>query len=147
MCYSITGDCSASSDHLEVILQNWGHLHSRQTGLTPKHRETHGCIVSTADTDGLVLKQRAISIHNADYTFIVFDQLHIKILHLWCTTLENKIILWKKWPSRVRVKPVSEGCCNAGYQPKPQNLEKFCLSIIYVSVMELLRIFSSQLNS
>ena len=34
--------------------------------LTPKHRETHGCVVSTVATDTLVLKHQAISIHNAD---------------------------------------------------------------------------------
>ena len=34
--------------------------------LTPKHRETHGCVVSTVATDALVLKHQAISIHNAD---------------------------------------------------------------------------------
>ena len=34
--------------------------------LTPKHRETHGCIVSTVATDALVLKHQAISIHNVD---------------------------------------------------------------------------------
>ena len=40
-----------------------------QTGkcLTLKHRETHGCVVSsTVATDALVLKHQAISIHNAD---------------------------------------------------------------------------------
>ena len=31
-----------------------------------KHREMHGCMVSTEDTDALVLKHQAISIHNAD---------------------------------------------------------------------------------
>ena len=31
--------------------------------LTLKHRETHGCVVSTVATDALV---QAISIHNAD---------------------------------------------------------------------------------
>ena len=31
-----------------------------------KHRETHGCVVSTVATDALVLKHQAISIHNAD---------------------------------------------------------------------------------
>ena len=31
-----------------------------------KHRETHGCVVSTMATDALVLKHQAISIHNAD---------------------------------------------------------------------------------
>ena len=34
--------------------------------LTPKHRETHGCVISTVATDALVLKHQAISIHNAD---------------------------------------------------------------------------------
>ena len=34
--------------------------------LTLKHRETHGCVVSTAATDALVLKHQVISIHNAD---------------------------------------------------------------------------------
>ena len=34
--------------------------------LTLKHRETHGCVVSTVATDVLVLKHQAISIHNAD---------------------------------------------------------------------------------
>ena len=39
---------------------------SRADELTLKHRETHGCIVSTVATDALVLKHQAISIHNAD---------------------------------------------------------------------------------
>ena len=34
--------------------------------LTLKHRETHGCVVSTVATDALVLKHQAISIHSAD---------------------------------------------------------------------------------
>ena len=34
--------------------------------LTLKHRETHGCVVSTVATDALVLKHQTISIHNAD---------------------------------------------------------------------------------
>ena len=38
----------------------------RHMMLTPKHRETHGCVVSTVATDALVLKHQAISIHNAD---------------------------------------------------------------------------------
>ena len=33
---------------------------------TLKHRETHGCVVSTVATDALVLKHQGISIHNAD---------------------------------------------------------------------------------
>ena len=55
------------------------------SSLTLKHRETHGCVVSTVATDALVLKHQAITIHNADETFIVLDQFH-------------------KWPSRLRVK-------------------------------------------
>ena len=35
-------------------------------GLTLKHRETHGCVVSTVATDALVLKHKVISILNAD---------------------------------------------------------------------------------
>ena len=38
----------------------------RFSTLTLKHRETHGCVVSTMATDALVLKHQAISIHNAD---------------------------------------------------------------------------------
>ena len=34
--------------------------------LTPKHRETHGCVVSTVATDALVRKHQAISDHDAD---------------------------------------------------------------------------------
>ena len=41
-------------------------LDPKSTLLTPKHRETHGCVVSTVATDALVLKHQAISIHNAD---------------------------------------------------------------------------------
>ena len=36
------------------------------SALTLKHREMHGCVVSTVATDALVLKHQAISIHNAD---------------------------------------------------------------------------------
>ena len=38
----------------------------QRDGLTLKHREMHGCVVSTVATDVLVLKHQAISIHNAD---------------------------------------------------------------------------------
>ena len=34
--------------------------------LTLKHRETYGCVVSTAATDALVLKHQVISTLNAD---------------------------------------------------------------------------------
>ena len=37
-----------------------------EISLTLKHREKHGCVVSTVATDALVLKHQAISIHNAD---------------------------------------------------------------------------------
>ena len=76
--------------------------------LTLKHWETHGCIVSTVATDALVLKPQAISIHNADQTFIVLDQLHIKLLHIRWTASENEITFWKKWPSRLRVNTLSQ---------------------------------------
>ena len=35
-------------------------------GLTLKHRETHGCVVSTVATDALLLKHQAISILSTD---------------------------------------------------------------------------------
>ena len=38
----------------------------KNDALTPKHRETHRCVVSTVIIDVLVLKHQAISIHNAD---------------------------------------------------------------------------------
>ena len=34
--------------------------------ITLKHRETHGCVVSTVATDALVLKHQAISILSTD---------------------------------------------------------------------------------
>ena len=37
-----------------------------QMHLTLKHRETHGCVVSTVATDALVLKHQAISILSTD---------------------------------------------------------------------------------
>ena len=40
--------------------------HNKVNPLTPKHRETHECVVSTVATDALVLKHQVISIHNAD---------------------------------------------------------------------------------
>ena len=61
--------------------------------LTPKHRETHGCVVSTVATDALVLKHQAISIHNADKTLIILEQFYIKLLHIRWTASENEF--WK----------------------------------------------------
>ena len=48
--------------------------------LTLKHREMHGCVVSTVATDALVLKHQAISILSPDLTFNLLDQFHKKIL-------------------------------------------------------------------
>ena len=45
---------------------NWQQFCLGLNVLTLKHRETHGCVVSTVATDALVLKHQAISIHNAD---------------------------------------------------------------------------------
>ena len=39
---------------------------TRIAKLTLKHRETHGCVVSTVATDALVLKHQAISILSTD---------------------------------------------------------------------------------
>ena len=36
-------------------------------------------VLTTVATDALVLKHQAISIHSADYIFIVLDQFHTKI--------------------------------------------------------------------
>ena len=63
--------------------------------LTLKRPEIHGYVVSTVATDALVLKHQAISIHNADKTFIVLGKFHIKRSHLCYTTLENNIIFKK----------------------------------------------------
>ena len=48
----------------ELIVGEMGS--QRLNELTLKHRETHGCVVSTVATDALVLKHQAISIHNAE---------------------------------------------------------------------------------
>ena len=47
--------CDALVDRIKIFVY-----------LTLKHRETHGCVVSTVATDTLVLKHQVISIHNAD---------------------------------------------------------------------------------
>ena len=53
--------------------------------LTLKHRETYGWVVCTVATDA-----QAISIHNADLTFIVLDQFHIK-------NIAHKVNSIRKW--------------------------------------------------
>ena len=47
-------------------------------------------------TNGCVLKHQAISIHSADWMFIVLDQFHTEALYLWGITLEIKITFWIK---------------------------------------------------
>ena len=47
-----------------------------ECALTHKQLELHGCILSTVATDGLALKHQAISIHSADWIFIVFHRFH-----------------------------------------------------------------------
>ena len=44
--------------------------------LTHKYLETHEFILNTAAIDFLVLKHQAISIHNADSMFSVWDQFY-----------------------------------------------------------------------
>ena len=55
--------CGLTMLHDSLFLGQW---HLTGLSLTPKHRETHGCIVSTVATDALVLKHQVISILNAD---------------------------------------------------------------------------------
>ena len=47
--------------------------------LTPQYLEMHGCMLSIVDTDALVLKHQAISIHSADRNIIVLKQFYTKI--------------------------------------------------------------------
>ena len=49
----------------EMVRQEWRKL-------TLKHWETHGCIVSTAATDALVLKFQVISTLNADIDYVEY---------------------------------------------------------------------------
>ena len=44
----------------------WRHHMETLSLLTLKHRETHGCVVSTVATDALVLKHQVISILSTD---------------------------------------------------------------------------------
>ena len=62
----------------------------------------HGCVLSTVDTDALVLKYQAISIHSAEYIFIVLAQFLTEPF----VGLENMITLKKKPPSYLRVKRI-----------------------------------------
>ena len=52
-------------------------------------------MLSTVNTDALVLKHQAISIHNADKILILLHQFQTKFLHIYWKTLENKSIFKK----------------------------------------------------
>ena len=69
--------------------------------LTHKQLEMHGCQLSTAATDALVLKNQAISIHSAEWILIVLGKFHIEILHR--ITLENEITYEDKLPKNLIV--------------------------------------------
>ena len=55
--------------------------------LTLKHRKAPAGVISTVATDALVLKLQAISTHNTDYTFLVWDNFTQKYIiygkHYW----------------------------------------------------------------
>ena len=51
---------------IQVVNTVWLVLYDALLVLTLKHRETHGCVVSTVATDALVLKHQAISILSTD---------------------------------------------------------------------------------
>ena len=53
---------------------------------TPLQLETHWCVIKTVTTDALVLKHRALSIHNADLTFSRLHQIHTNISDFLKTT-------------------------------------------------------------
>ena len=79
--------------------------HSEYTGvkLTHKQLEMHGCVLSTVPTDAIVQRHQIISIHNADWIFIVFGQFHTDKYSIYreqkIIGIENKIIFWnKKYP-------------------------------------------------
>ena len=60
--------CHQTQKHLAITCTNIDQVFViwYLSGLTLKHWEMHGCVVSTVATDALVLKHQAISIHNAD---------------------------------------------------------------------------------
>ena len=44
--------------------------------------EMYWCVLSTVAADALVLKHQGISIHSADYIFIILDQFKYRMLQL-----------------------------------------------------------------
>ena len=48
---------------------------------THKQLEMHIYIITTVAADALALQHQTMSMHSADYIFILLDQLHTKILH------------------------------------------------------------------
>ena len=100
--------CHHIDDNLQCYpwWQSWHHddLWGSVTSycLTHKQLEIHRCILSTVATDALVLKHLAISIHSADWIFIVMDQFLTKMLHLeWARGMEIKLF-WKKNKANLR---------------------------------------------
>ena len=66
-CVRLRSMCDAGrEDNEEKMKTSITVLSTQCITLTLKHRETHGCVVSTAATDALVLKHQVISILNAD---------------------------------------------------------------------------------
>ena len=51
--------------------------------LTHKQLEIQKCKLSIVATDARLLTHQAISIHNADYIFIVLNQFHTGMLYLY----------------------------------------------------------------
>ena len=70
-----------------------------------KHRETHGCVVSTAATDALVLKHQVISILNANLNIHCIGPVSYKSITLMLDNIrKSNYVLKKKKTSRLRVK-------------------------------------------
>ena len=59
--------------------------------LTHKQLDMHGCVLSTAATDALVLKHQAISIQSVDQIFIVLDN-----FSFIGNNIENEFTFWKR---------------------------------------------------
>ena len=73
--------------------------------LTLKNKSTHNQLTrkswvhtqySVPSTDALMLKHQAISIHSADWIFIVLDQLDTEITHLYGNNTRKWNFIWKK---------------------------------------------------
>ena len=65
--------------YLKMLSGKWQPFCLGLNVLTHKQLETHRCVLSTVDTDALVLKHQAISIHSPVKIYIVSEQFHTKI--------------------------------------------------------------------